>query len=81
VVVRSEASLLPSAPSSVQDAVAFSAGGDGGTRSPEHLAMAGRNLWLLGIWVEQPLKKILPYHRCDEFTDEPTHAHIPKLCL
>ena len=62
-------------------AVVCSAGGDGGRRSPEHLAMAGRNLWLLGIWVEQPLKKILPYHRCDEFTDEPTHAHIPKLCL
>jgi hypothetical protein len=54
---------------------------DGGGRSPEHLAMAGRNLWLLGIWVEQPLKKILPYHRCDELTDEPTHAHIPELCL
>jgi hypothetical protein len=33
---RSEASLLSPAPLSVQDAVAFSAGGDGGRRSPEH---------------------------------------------
>src|SRR5215470_17584954 len=43
-------------------AVAFSAGGDGGRRSPEHLAMAVRNLWLLGIWLEL-LKKVIPFRQ------------------
>jgi hypothetical protein len=61
--------------------VAFSAGGDGGRGSAEHLAMAGQNLWLLGIWLEHLLKKILFYHRYNEFTDELTHAHTPELCL
>jgi len=43
---------------------------------------AGRNLWLLGIWVEQNvLKKIPFYHRYKEFTDELTNAHVPELCL
>jgi hypothetical protein len=61
--------------------VAFSLGGDGGRGSPEHLAMAGRNLWLLGIWLEHVLKKV-PFHdRCKEFTDELTNAHVPELCL
>ena len=61
--------------------MAFSAGGDGGRRSREHLAMAVRNLWLLGIWLEL-LKKIIPFHdRCKEFTDELTNAHVPELCL
>jgi len=61
---------------------AFSAGGDGDRRSPEHLAMAGRNLWLLGIWVEQNvLEKIPFYYRYKEFTDESTNAHVPELCL
>jgi hypothetical protein len=46
-------------------------GGDGG----------GRNLWLLGIWLEHVLKNI-PFHdRYKEFTDELTHAHVPELCL
>jgi hypothetical protein len=49
--------------------------------SPEHLAMAGRNLWLLGIWLEHVLKNI-PFHdRYNEFTDELTNAHVPELCL
>jgi hypothetical protein len=43
---------------------------------------AGRNLWLLGIWVEQNvLKKIPFYHRYKELTDELTNAHVPELCL
>jgi hypothetical protein len=63
-------------------ALAFSAGGDGGRRSPEHLAIAGRNLWLLGIWVEQNVLKKIPFHdRYKEFTDELTNAHVPELCL
>src|SRR6516225_3935555 len=45
---------------------AFSADGEGGRKSPERLAMAVRNLWLLGIWLEL-LKKIIPFHdRCKE---------------
>jgi hypothetical protein len=56
-------------------------GGDGGRKSPEHLAMAGRNLWLLGIWLEHVLKKIPFHHRYKEFTDELTNAHVPELCL
>jgi hypothetical protein len=60
--------------------VAFSAGGDGGGRSPEHLPMAGRNLWLLGIWLE--LLKKIPFHdRCKEFNDELINAHVLELCL
>jgi hypothetical protein len=44
--------------------------------------MAGRNLWLLGIWVEQNvLEKIPFYYRYKEFTDESTNAHVPELCL
>jgi hypothetical protein len=63
-------------------AVACSAGGDGGGRSPEHLAMAVRNLWLLGIWLEQNVLKKIPLHdRYKEFTDELTNAHVPELCL
>jgi hypothetical protein len=63
-------------------ALASSHGGDGGRRSPEHLAMAGRNLWLLGIWVEQNvLEKIPFYYRYKEFTDESTNAPVPELCL
>jgi hypothetical protein len=62
--------------------VDFSAGGDGVRRSPEHLAMAGRNLWVLGIWLEQNVLKKIPFHdRCKEFTDELTNAHVPELCL
>jgi hypothetical protein len=62
--------------------VVFSAGGDGGRRSPERLAMAVRNLWLLGIWLEHVLKKIILFHhRYNEFTDELTNAHAPELCL
>src|SRR5262249_42306538 len=61
--------------------VAFSPGGDGDRRSPEHLAPAGRNLWLLGIWLEHVLKKIPFHHRYKEFTDELTNAHVPELCL
>jgi hypothetical protein len=60
---------------------AFSADGEDGRKSPERLAMAVRNLWLLGIWLEL-LKKIIPFHdRCKEFTDELTNAHVPELCL
>src|SRR5262249_50083777 len=33
-----------------------------GRRSPEHLAMAGRNLWLLGIWLKQNVLKKVPFH-------------------
>ena len=66
---------------SARQAVACSAGGDGGGRSPEHLAMAVRNLWLLGIWLEHVLKKIPFHHRCKEFTDELTNAHVAELCL
>jgi hypothetical protein len=60
--------------------VAFSAGGDGGRKAPEHLAMAG-NLWLLGIWLEHVLKKIPCHDRYKEFTDELTNAHVAELCL
>jgi hypothetical protein len=56
--------------------------GDDGRRSPEHLAMAGRNLWLLGIWLEQNvLKKILFHNHYNEFTDELANAHVPELRL
>ena len=62
--------------------VAFSAGGDGDRRSPARLAIAGRNLWLLGIWLEQNVLKKIPLHdRYKEFTDELTNAHVPELCL
>ena len=54
----------------------------GGRRLLEHLAMAGRNLWLLGIWLEQNALKKIPFHdRYKEFTDELTNAHVPELCL
>ena len=43
--------------------------------------MAGRNLWLLGIWLEHVLKKIPFHHRYKEFTDELTNAHVLELCL
>jgi hypothetical protein len=44
--------------------------------------MAGRNLWLHGIWLEQNvLKKIPFYDRYKEFSDEFTNAHVPELCL
>jgi hypothetical protein len=61
--------------------VALSAGGDGGRKPPEHLAMAGRNLWLLGIWLEHVWKKIPCHDRYKEFTDELTNEHVPELCL
>jgi hypothetical protein len=63
------------------DRQAFRLGGDGVRRSPEHLGMAGRNLWLLGIWLEHVLKTIPFHHRYKEFTDELTNAHVPELCL
>jgi hypothetical protein len=41
-----------------------------------------RNLWLLGIWLEQNVLKKIPFHdRYKEFTDELTNAHVPELCL
>src|SRR5262249_28277325 len=43
--------------------------------------MAGRNLWLLGIWLEHVLKKIAFHDRYKEFTDELANAHAPELCL
>jgi len=44
--------------------------------------MAVRNLWLLGIWLEQNVLKKIPLHdRYKEFTDELTNAHVPELCL
>jgi hypothetical protein len=61
--------------------VAFLLGGDGVRRSHEHLAMAGRNLWLLGIWLEHVLKKIPLHERYKEFTYELTNVHVPELCL
>jgi hypothetical protein len=36
---------------------------------------------LVGVLLEHLLKKILFYHRYNEFTDELTHAHTPELCL
>jgi hypothetical protein len=51
-------------------------------RQPRVLWRFGRNLWLLGIWLEHVLKKIIPFHhRYKEFTDELTNAHVPELCL
>jgi len=45
------------------------------------VSSAGRNLWLLGIWLEHVLKNI-PFHdRYKEFTDELTNAHVSELCL
>jgi hypothetical protein len=42
---------------------------------------AGRNLLLLGIWLEHVLKNI-PFHdHQKEFTDKRTNAHVPELCL
>jgi len=42
----------------------------------------GRNLWLLGIWLEQNVLKKIPFHdRYKEFSDELTNAHVPELCL
>jgi hypothetical protein len=41
----------------------------------------GENLWLLGIWLEHVLEKIAFHHRYKEFTDEPTNANVPELCL
>ena len=74
-------SLALGFPASSLLVAAFSAGGDGDRRSPEHLAMAGRNLWLLGIWLEHVVKKI-PFHdRYKKFTDELTNAHVEELCL
>src|SRR5262249_49110854 len=44
--------------------------------------MAGRNLWLLGIWLEQNVLKKIPFHhRYKEFTDELTYGHVPDLCV
>ena len=40
-----------------------------------------QHLRLVGVLLEHLLKKILFYHRYNEFTDELTHAHTPKLCL
>jgi hypothetical protein len=49
-------------------------------RQPGVLWRFGRNLWLLGIWLE--LLKKIPFHdRCKEFTDELTNAHVLELCL
>src|SRR5262249_42720210 len=50
-------------------------------RQPGLLWRSGRNLWLLGIWLENVLKKIPFHHRYKEFTDELTNAHVPELCL
>jgi hypothetical protein len=50
-------------------------------RQPRVLWRFGRNLWLLGIWLEHVLKKIPFHHRYKEFTDELTSAHVPELCL
>jgi len=36
---------------------------------------------VVGVLLEHLLKKILFYHRYNEFTDELTHAHTPELCL
>jgi hypothetical protein len=45
------------------------------------VSSAGRNLWLLGIWLEHVLKNI-PFHdRYKEFTDQLTNAHVAELCL
>ena len=52
------------------------------TAAEDRLNTYGRNLWLLGIWVEQNvLEKIPFYYRYKEFTDESTNAHVPELCL
>jgi len=47
-----------------------------------NFAMAARNLWLFGIWLEQNVFKKIPFHhRYEECTDELTNAHVPELCL
>jgi hypothetical protein len=38
-------------------------------------------IYVVGVLLEHLLKKILFYHRYNEFTDELTHAHTPELCL
>jgi hypothetical protein len=51
-----------------------------GGASPRFIVV-GRNLWLLGIWLEHVLKNI-PFHdHQKEFTDKRTNAHVPELCL
>jgi hypothetical protein len=42
---------------------------------------AGSIYVVVGVLLEHLLKKILFYHRYNEFTDELTHAHTPELCL
>jgi hypothetical protein len=39
------------------------------------------SIYVLGVLLEHLLKKILFYHRYNEFTDELTHAHTPELRL
>jgi hypothetical protein len=54
----------------------------GARRARGALAMAGRNLWLHGIWLEQNVLKKIPFHdRYKEVSDELTNAHVPELCL
>jgi hypothetical protein len=45
------------------------------------VSSAGRNLWLLAIWLEHVLKNIPLHDRYKEFTDELTNAHVSELCL
>jgi len=55
--------------------------GDGNSEIQDgYVALAGRNLWLLGIWLEL-LKKIPFQDHFEEFADELTNAHVPELCL
>jgi len=39
------------------------------------------SIYVVGVLLEHLLKKILFYHRYNEFTDKLTHAHTPELCL
>src|SRR5262249_16976961 len=47
-----------------------------------NISPCGRNLWLLGIWLEQNVLKKIPFQdRYNEFTDELTNPLVPERCL